>query len=170
VKLKNNSGLTLVELLVTLTIAFSVMGLVTGVLMQSFRNMEMADTNINLRQEANILLAIINSAHMSSINTSDSRSYQYSISYERINDKEWILTVGDQKISNQNYNIRLEMEQKIPGVTTPTILLIDPIRIYSVTSIPSFEKKLPINIKKLTLISKKDNTKTFELSTIISRL
>jgi hypothetical protein len=166
--LRNSRGLTLVELLVTVTLAFSVMALVSGVLLQSFRNMEIADSNINLRQEANILVAMFTKSHMSPIDINNSSTNSYKITYNRINRDEWEMFIGNQHISNMDFNINLHLEQKIPGEMTP--------RSYNITSTTitseSFDiiKRQPLIIKKITLINKKDNTKTFEISTIISRL
>jgi prepilin-type N-terminal cleavage/methylation domain-containing protein len=167
-KLKNNNGFTLVELLVTIAIAFTVLGLASGILMQSFKNMEIADTNINLRQEANILLATITSAHMSKIEMNVSTTYRYPISYTRINSSQWELQLGTQVITDQNYDIELVIEQKFPNESTPRTLSIDTTTMNSTPY--QIEKKLPLNIKKLILINKKDNKKKFEISTIISRL
>jgi type II secretory pathway pseudopilin PulG len=166
--LRNSRGLTLVELLVTVTLAFSVMALVSGVLLQSFRNMEIADSNINLRQEANILVAMFTKSHMSPIDINNASTNSYKITYNRINRDEWEMFIGNQHISNLDFNINLQLEQKIPGEMTP--------RSYNITSTTitseSFDiiKRQPLIIKKITLINKKDNTKTFEISTIISRL
>jgi type II secretory pathway pseudopilin PulG len=168
-KLKNSHGLTLVELLVTVVIAFTVLGLVSSVLVQSFRNMEMVDTNINLRQEANILVAMINSSHISSININDTRTYSYTINYKRIIDtNDWELTIGNQIISKQNYYISLELQQTIPGENIPRRYMIDS---STLTSDPfNIVKRQALYVKKLKLIDKKDSTKTFEISTTISRL
>jgi hypothetical protein len=167
-KLRNSRGLTLVELLVTVTLAFSVMALVSGVLLQSFRNMEIADSNINLRQEANILVAMFTKSHMSSIDINNPTTNSYKISYNRINRDEWEMFIGNQHVSNLEFNINLEMEQKIPGETTPRSYIISSTTITS----ESFDiiKRQPLIIKKITLINKKDSAKTFEISTIISRL
>jgi type II secretory pathway pseudopilin PulG len=167
-KLRNSRGLTLVELLVAVTLSFSVMAIVSGVLLQSFRNMEIADSNINLRQEANILLAMITKSHMSPIDINNTRTNSYTISYNRINSDDWEMFIGDQHVSNLDFDITLELEQKIPGETTTRSYIINSSTITS----KSFEiiKRQPLNIKKVTLINKKDSTKKFEISTIISRL
>lgn len=161
-KLNNNQGLTLVELLIALTIAFTILGLVSSILIQSFRNMEIAETHTDLRQEANYLMAEFTRAHMSPITVTDESSYTYTITYDRIG-SNWELTIGNQTISSSNYDIELELEQKemnskftVNSTTT--------------SARSSVEKKLPLDIKKLTLINKKDRTKTFQISTIISRL
>jgi Tfp pilus assembly protein PilE len=167
-KLRNSRGLTLVELLVAVTLSFSVMAIVSGVLLQSFRNMEIADSNINLRQEANILLAMITRSHMSQIDINNTRTNSYTISYNHINSDDWEMFIGDQHVSNLDFDITLELEQKIPGETTTRSYIINSSTITS----KSFEiiKRQPLNIKKVTLINKKDSTKKFEISTIISRL
>jgi hypothetical protein len=166
-KLKNNYGLTLIELLLTLTISFTVMGLVSGVLMQSFRNMEIADTNINLRQEANILIAMINSSHLSSIDLNQTSTNSYNISYTRLNTNNWELTIGNQLVTNQNYDINLDLEQTIPGELTSRTLIINST---TETGSISIVKRQLLKVRKIKLINKKDTTKTFEISTTISRL
>jgi type II secretory pathway component PulJ len=167
-RLRNSRGLTLVELLVTVTLAFSVMALVSGVLLQSFRNMEIADSNINLRQEANIIVAMLTKSHMSSIDINNPTTNSYKISYNRINGDEWEMFIGNQHVSNLDFNINLELEQKIPGETTPRSYIISSTTISSESV--DIIKRQPLIIKKITLINKKDSTKTFEISTIISRL
>lgn len=166
--LRNSKGLTLVELLVTVTLAFSVMALVSSVLIQSFRNMEIADTNINLRQEANILVAMITKSHMSSIDINNRSTNSYTISYNRINRDEWEMFIGDQYVSNLDFDITLELEQIIPGETTPRSYIITSSTIASESF--GIIKRQPLSIKKITLTNKKDSTKKFEISTIISRL
>lgn len=161
---RNETGLTLVELLVTLAIAFVIMGAVSGVLFQSFRSMEITDTQANLRQEANIIISMISSAHLSSF----SASRTYNITYKKISDTDWEISFGDQKVTNTYYDLRLELK---PPTGTSTYIFdtvnTDPIGTVKTVIV---DKKTPLNVKKLTLTDKKDNTKKFDISTIISRL
>jgi type II secretory pathway pseudopilin PulG len=169
-KINDSNGLTLIELLVTLTIAFSIMGIVTGVLVQSINNANVVETNINLRQEANILISTIKSAHMSSI-TNDKTTYEYSVGFNKsTTTNNWELTIGNTLISNQNYNILLELEQSIPGETLPRIIKIEETTVSIDPNSNKIVKRQPLFIKKVKLISKKDSSKTFEISTTISRL
>jgi Tfp pilus assembly protein PilE len=158
-RIKNANGLTLVELLVTVTLAFTVLGLVSGVLMQSFRNMEITDTNINLRQEAHILLATFNSVHLSRIVANDDTTKNYTVTYSINRNNDWELTFGNQVISSKDYNIKLVLEQtgKVPLDTSTGPLTI------------TIDKKSPLKIKHLILKSKKDNQE-FKISTTLSRL
>jgi hypothetical protein len=153
-----NSGLTLIELLLTLTIGFIVMGLVTSVLIQSYKNMEITDTHTSLRQEANIILSILSRAHLSSPATSPT----YDITYKPINGGE--LTINGQLLQNSNYHIRIDflfgsVRESIDTSTNSGL-------IKTIT----VNKKTPLNIEKLTLTNKKDPTMNFEITTIISRL
>jgi Tfp pilus assembly protein FimT len=165
--LRNSRGVTLVELLVTITISFVVMGIVSGVTTQSFRNIEMADQHNTLRQEANLLIAMIRSSQLASINPSQTSTSKYSVSYRR-NPTNWELTIGNQLLSNTDYDIELRIEQVVPGETlTLKTLIID-----SNNQIGSLEiiKRQPLIVRKIKLIDKKDRSKTFEISTTISRL
>lgn len=169
-KLNDSNGLTLIELLVTLTIAFSIMGIVTGVLVQSIKNANIVDTNINLRQEANIIIATIKSAHMSSI-TSDKATNEYAVGYKKsTTTNDWELTIGNQIVSNQNYNIYLDLVQQIPGETVSRNIKIDDSTVSLDPTLNKIIKRQPLFIKKVRLISKKDSSKIFEISTTISRL
>jgi hypothetical protein len=152
--------MTLVELLVTVAIGFTLMGLVAGVLIQSFKNMEISDTHINLRQEGNIIISMLSSAHLAS------GEETYDIGFKRINNQKWELTIGDQLISNTDYDIKLEIRA---GSDTTSVIL-DTTDLSVMTRKLTISKKVALNVKKLTLTNKKDPTKKFELSTIISRL
>lgn len=155
---KNNKGLTLVELLLTLAISLSIMVLVSSMLFQSFRSKEISDTHVNLRQEANLILSMFTSAQVSGGGTT------FDISYQRINAKEWEIKIGNQEIANPSYDISLEMV--VGSNTTP--IIIDPITIQQISM--TINKKQKLNIKSLTLIDKRDPNNKFEISSVISRL
>lgn len=158
-RIKNAKGITLVELLVTITIAFTVMGIVSGVLIQSLKNMEITETNTNLRQEANIILATFNSVHLSRIIATDVNTKNYTVTYLKNSNNEWSLNIDNQVISSKDYDINLILEQngKTPLDTTTTSWTIN------------VDKKIPLKIKQLILISKKDKQE-FKISTTLSRL
>jgi Tfp pilus assembly protein PilW len=165
--IKDKKGLTLVELLLTLVISFSVIGIVSSVLMQSFRNVDIVDNHNSLRQEANILVAMINSSHLSPIDPIRSTTNAYTISYRKSADN-WELMIDNQLVTNQNYDLIIDIEQTVPGATPITKTLI----VNSTTSSGSIEviKRQPLKIKKIKLVNRKDTSKSFEISTTISRL
>lgn len=154
---KNNKGVTLVELLVTLAISLSVMGLISGVLFQSNRSKEIGDSHINLRQEANIILSMFSSTH------SSAGTPMYDVNYTRVNADEWVLKIGNQQISSQNYNIAIDME--VGGTRS---FKLDPNSSQQLAI--TIEKKQKLNIKSLQLIDKKNPNLKFEISTFISRM
>jgi prepilin-type N-terminal cleavage/methylation domain-containing protein len=156
----NNRGITLVELLATITISSIIIGIISSVLVQSFRSAEIADTHINLRQEANIVVSMFSSAHLSA------GSEPYMITFQRMNATEWVMTIGDNTLDNRDYHLRLELKSS----TGTSSFIIDTTDTNTSTLALTINKKIPLNIQKLTLTNKKDPTKKFELSTIISRL
>ncbi len=159
-RLTNDKGITLIELLVTLTISFSIMGLVSNVLFQSYRSKEMTDTHISFRQDANILLSTLSSVHLSG------NSESYEISYKRINDEDWVIMIGDNQILKQNYDIKLEL---LSGTNSFTIDTAN-VGLIGTTQTITVNKRIPLNVKRLLLTDKKDKTRNFEISTIIRRL
>jgi Tfp pilus assembly protein FimT len=165
--IKSNKGLTLVELLVTLVISFSVIGIVSSVLMQSFRNVDIVDNHNNLRQEANILVAMINSSHISSINPTLISTNAYTISYRK-SSNNWEMTIGNQLVGNKNYDVILDLEQTVPGATP----IVKTLKVDTTTISGSIDiiKRQPLKVKKIKLVNKNDTNNTFEISTTISRL
>ncbi len=59
----NQTGLTLVELLATLTLSTMIVGIVSSVLITSMNNSEITQSHIDLRQEANIIVTQLRTAH-----------------------------------------------------------------------------------------------------------
>lgn len=145
------------ELLVTLAISLSVMGLISGVLFQANRSKEIGDTHVNLRQEANIILSMFSNTHASA------GTPTYEVNYTPVNANEWILNIGNQQISNQNYNIAIALE-----VGGSQIFKIDSTSIQQQAT--TIAKKQNLNIKSLQLIDNKNPNLKFEISTIISRM
>lgn len=156
----NNKGITLIELLATISITFIIMGLVSGVLIQSFKSMETSETHINLRQEANIILSMLSGAHLSSGDPT------YNITFQRISNTEWEMSIGEQQIINSDYDIKLELRSSA-GTSS---FIIDTTNTSIGAQTLTVLKKQPLNVYKLNLTNKKDRTKKFEISTIISRL
>jgi Tfp pilus assembly protein PilE len=158
--IKEESGLTLIEILVSVVLAFTVLGIVSGVLMQSFKNMEITDTSANLRQEAHILIATFNSQHLSPIVATDTSSRSYTVTYTINRNNEWELLFGNQVITSKDYDIKLVLEQTGKDL-------------FDTSSGPqstlTVDKKLPLKIKYLILKSKKNNQE-FKISTTLSRL
>lgn len=154
--LKNQKGITLIELLATLAISVSLMVLIASVLFQSTRSMEVSDTHVNLRQEANLIITMFSSAQMSS------GASTYTVEYKRINSDEWSMTIGNQQISSKTYKIAIDM---VGGTNS---YVIDPNNSQQLNA--TIIKKEKLNIKSLQLIDKKDPNNRFELSTIVSRM
>lgn len=154
--MKNQQGITLVELLATLAISLSIMVLISSVLFQSISSMKVSETHVNLRQEANLIITMFSNAHRGSGTST------YDIQYERINNHEWTMTIGNQQISNQDYNIAIEM---VGGTNTYQI---DPINSKKLTA--TLIKKEKLYIKNLQLIDKKNPNNRFEISTMIKRM
>ncbi|PYZ93637.1 hypothetical protein CR194_10790 [Salipaludibacillus keqinensis] len=57
------SGLTLIELLVTITISTMVVGLLVSILLSTFNHNQRSEAHINLRQEGNYLITQLQQAH-----------------------------------------------------------------------------------------------------------
>ncbi|WP_187118841.1 PulJ/GspJ family protein [Bacillus marasmi] len=155
-RIRNQKGITLVELLATLAISLSLMALISSVLFQSIRSMEVSDTHVNLRQEANLIIAMFSNAHTSS------GSSTYDVQYKRMNNNEWTMTIANQELSNQGYNIAIEMTG---GNRTYQI---DPNNSQLLTA--TLTKKEKLKIKSMKLIDKNNSNNQFEISTTISRM
>lgn len=59
----NQAGLTLIELLVTITISTMVLGLLVSILLSTFNHSQQSQAHINLRQEGNYLITQLQQAH-----------------------------------------------------------------------------------------------------------
>lgn len=154
--LKNQKGITLVELLATLAIAAGLLVLISSVLFQAIRSKEVSDQHVNLRQEANLIITMFSAAHVSSGATT------YDFQYKRINSGEWSMTIGNQQTSSKTYKIAIEMV----GGTKTYIIDADNTQELKET----ITKKEKLNIKSLQLIDKNNSNNRFELSTIVSRM
>lgn len=62
-KSKNETGITIVELLAAMTISLLIIGLVSSVLVGSFNSYKKTHSHSNLRQEANLFLAELTEVH-----------------------------------------------------------------------------------------------------------
>ncbi|WP_096153169.1 MULTISPECIES: PilW family protein [Bacillus] len=160
-KINNEKGITLVELLAALMIAFIISGLVAAIFFQTFRNADKSDSHINLRQEANIIIQMFSTAH---------EKEDYTFQYTKKANGDWELKIGEITMNSRYYDIELtfnnlsaENEARSVSINTKNN---DP------SSSKSFSVVVgnPIDIKQLKLINKDDPSLTFELTTIISRL
>ncbi|MDX5475614.1 MAG: prepilin-type N-terminal cleavage/methylation domain-containing protein [Bacillaceae bacterium] len=157
----NEKGITLVELLAALTIAFIISGLVAAIFFQTFRNADRSDSHINLRQEANIIVQMFSTAH---------EKEDYTFQYTKSSNGNWEMKIGDIVMNSRYYDIELTFENRTAENEERSI------SINTKNNDPSTSKSLsiavsnPINIKKLKLINKDDPSLTFELTTSISRL
>lgn len=158
---KNNKGLTLVEVLAALSISIMILGLVTTVLIQSFRNAEISDSHLNLRQEANLIITAISAAH---------EKNNYDIIYTTNELGDWVLMIGEIKIQSHYFDLELIINNAKEDGTSRVLHfntnLTDP------DDIEDFHVfvRNPLHVQKLKLTSKEEPTKSFEISTMISRL
>ncbi|OIJ18363.1 hypothetical protein BKP45_12365 [Anaerobacillus alkalidiazotrophicus] len=154
---KNSKGLTLIELLATLSISIIILGLVSSVLIQSYRSMEVSNTHIDLRQEANIIITMLANAH---------EKNNYEIFYSKTENDEWEIMIGDQKIISRDYDLVVKLISDNSTLEIDTSIT-DP---QSISLLFTVNVKEPLHVQELRLTDINDPTKSFELSTIISRL
>lgn len=147
--IKNNQGLTLIEMLATITILFIIGGMVYAMLFQMFSNFNTSENRITARQEANLIIAHLTMIHQ----TSD----KFEIEYESEN---FFKTTADDDDSNtmmlghKNYQYELRVASQTLSETNPiTIDLTD-----------EANKELKID---LTLSNEHDE---FDVTTTISRM
>ena len=55
------NGLTLIEILATITISSMILGILTTVLVTTYKHRDITENHINLRQEANIIITQLRS-------------------------------------------------------------------------------------------------------------
>ena len=161
----NNKGITLIEVLATLSISFMIVGVVSSVLFQSHRNMEISEQHTNLRQEANLIISSFVSTQLNP--TCNGTLCYYTIHFERNSTDEWILKVGNYHFQSSDFDIFLEIV--ILNTETPNLTTIDSIASGgSVTR--TFNPRDKLHIKSLRLTNKSKPSQFYELSTIIHRL
>lgn len=157
---KNNKGLTLVEVLLTITISFIILGLISNVLVQSTRANDISNIRINFRQEANIIIAILTSAHQSD------GTGTYDIRFQHPDENNWAITIGNQQIQMGSYDLKLELQSGTQSIIIDTANG----EFFSNTRTFPIDKKKTLYLKNMIFTNKKDKNKTFEMSTTISRL
>lgn len=150
-RFNKENGMTLVEVLATITILFIIGGIAYAMLFQMFTNVSHSEQRISARQEANLILAHLTTVHQ--------KSTSYTIERDG-DDPEHFFTVEDEtgvlmKLGNRHYTYTLEMDSTIldEGNTPFTIDLRD-----------SQNKELDV---KLTLESNFDSV---VVQTTISRM
>lgn len=159
--IRNEKGMTLVEILAALTISFVVIGLASSVFFQTFRNVDISDSHISLRQEANIIISTLSKSH--------EQDSDYPITYVKEASGEWVLTIGHHKIHSELYDVQLTIHNKNSNNIA---------RSFEINTFDSSPRNdsFQVNIKEalevvsLKLINKTDSSKTFELKTVITRL
>ncbi|MGY3717129.1 prepilin-type N-terminal cleavage/methylation domain-containing protein [Sutcliffiella cohnii] len=113
VNINNESGITLIEVLVTLLIVTIVSGLVTGVMISSVNYNKKAHSHINLRQEANLIISSLR---------------------EKLKEEEFTLCYQDllgqsditfEDISLQNQTIEIDKETPCGTIKTDQDLIIE---------------------------------------------
>ena len=157
----NEKGITLVELLAALTIAFIISGLVAAIFFQTFRNADRSDSHINLRQEANIIVQMFSTAH---------EKEDYTFQYTKSSNGDWEMKIGDIVMNSRNYDVELTFDNRSTENEERSISINTKNNDPSTSKSFSIAVSNPIHIKKLKLINKDDPSLTFELTTSISRL
>jgi prepilin-type N-terminal cleavage/methylation domain-containing protein len=100
--MKNDKGLTLIELLAAMTILLIISSLIYGVLIGANKNYQQISGKSNLEQEANIIISTIKNYHQSS----DS----YKISYNPFTKKAFIgVTTTNTQLGNNNISIDIKL-------------------------------------------------------------
>lgn len=154
--LRNNGGITLIELLATMAIFSIVSILIYGVLINGMNYSEKSKDNVSRQQEMNILVTTITKAH---------ETYaMYDIVVDQSPDANRIQLIGKDvsgtvvntvEISNENFVYSLVNSQgstEVPFSTTTTVNSSQPLYI------------------KIIIKDKKRPSQTSEIKTIISRL
>ncbi|CAM3941357.1 PilW family protein [Mesobacillus thioparans] len=143
--MKNQNGLTLVELLAALTILFIISAVIYSIFFSYNRNYNQISQKNNLAQNANIILATIKNYHLN--------NDQYFINYDNDNYK---LFIGESTPASKLLNegdIKVVIEA---GVTQPSVFKGE----------MSIITKQPLTLK-LKLFNKQGQT--YEVETILKR-
>lgn len=132
--LKNERGITLMELLAALIIFMIFGGIIWGFFFQSLKINETEVTKQQLKQEANLIIASIQEAHI--------KGQSYSI---YINDTDTTLTVKDMVFDHPK--IRYEIMNNIPSPITNRTLEIK-LRLSS-TDNPAINYEIQTNFSRI---------------------
>lgn len=100
-KLNNEKGLTLIEMLATITILFVLGGMVYAMLFQMFANFSSTENRSTARQEANLIIAQLTNIHQ----TSD----EYTIEYESDNYFITKANGNSMRLGHKNYQYDLSV-------------------------------------------------------------
>lgn len=109
--IKNNRGLTLLELLAAIAISSIVITLVVSVLISSFTSYQKTQVHVDLRQEANLIQTLLTEVHQ--------KNAVYTILYNEDN----ILTINDYQINREDIDVTLKVG--IDGFHNLTEIIID---------------------------------------------
>ena len=125
--MKNQKGITLVELLAAISILFIVSGIIYGVFFTFNKNYDHISAKNNLDQEANLILATIKQYHL------EQKSYY--IKYNSSNKKAFIgNTTADKKLGDDKYYMEIKVGFPEPdNMINDTDTKIDssqPLRVY----------------------------------------
>lgn len=145
--MKNENGITLIELLAAISILVIISSLIYGVLIGVNKNYNQLSSKSNLNQEANIILATLKNYHIKDQYHAVDGTYK--ISYNAIEKKAYIGTTTA-NIPLQKDNLKIELKIDNTGFTDEK-------------SIPS-SKPLTIYIKLI-----EPNGQFYEIETIIKR-
>ncbi|MBM6619760.1 PulJ/GspJ family protein [Bacillus suaedaesalsae] len=138
--MNNQKGITLIEVLVTLSILVIVSGLVYGVFFQSLTSYEKTQSHALLRQEANVILAELTAAHR--------KLDTYTLS----TDENKAIFLNDENISNNAFSYELNINGQ--GISN---------------SVRRMKTDQFIDVE-LTVSVSNDEEQTFTISTIINKV
>jgi Tfp pilus assembly protein PilE len=113
--MKNEKGITLIELLVTLSILMLISSLIYGVLIGVNKNYQQISEKSNLRQEANIILSTLTNYHQKKdlhFIDATTKIETYKIKYDPINKTAFVgKTTADISLVNGSLKIELKVGQ-----------------------------------------------------------
>jgi len=142
--MKNERGLTLVELLAAITILFIISALIYGVFFGFNKNYSQISSKNSMDQAANIILATIKQHHL--------KYDQYKISYDETKKTAYIgEKAADKLVGDARYNLHIE-------IGYPDAV--------AISGSKNIDSSLPLSIQ-LTLNDK--TGQTYEVKTIIKR-
>ncbi|MFJ7727117.1 PilW family protein [Neobacillus sp. NPDC097160] len=130
--MKNQNGITLIELLAAVSILLIISSVVYGILISSNKNYKNISEKVNLNQEANLLLATIRNYHQKeALHTFDANGKEiYKLKYDSTTKKAYIgVSSPTTELQKEGLNIILKIDgSEFSG--EKTIYTADPLYIY----------------------------------------
>jgi prepilin-type N-terminal cleavage/methylation domain-containing protein len=100
--MKNEKGLTMIELLAAITILFIISSVIYGVLIGANKNYQQISRKTNLEQEANIIISTVKNYHQN--------NDTYQVSYSVANKTAFIgSTTADTQLGNNNMDVVIKL-------------------------------------------------------------